>query len=57
MQLADTCQTLLVRLTACPGEGEESRATGSKATQTAAEPEEQPMPVAAAPLISRHARK
>lgn len=36
--------------TALSGGGEESRATGSKATQTAAEPEEQLMPVAAAPV-------
>lgn len=50
MQLADTCQTLLVCLTACPGKGEESRATGSKVTQTAAKPEEQSMPAAAAPV-------
>lgn len=50
MQLADTCPTLLVCLTACPGKGEESRETGSKVTQTAAKPEEQPMPAVAAPV-------
>lgn len=47
--MAATYQALLVTIQHSGG-GEESRATGIKATQTAAEPEEQPMPAAVAPI-------
>lgn len=53
MQHAGPWLLLIRHCTALSGEGKESRPTGTKATQTAAEPEEQPMPVGVAPILKK----